>query len=79
MITVYTTGPGCQQCVATKRHLDKLGVPYTEVDLRGEPEIAEALRAAGYTTAPIVDVPGQPRPITGYRPDELDKIAAALR
>lgn len=53
-VTVYHIGPACVQCNQTKKVMDKLGIPYTEVDLREHPEISKKFTDAGYKTAPIV-------------------------
>jgi glutaredoxin-like protein NrdH len=71
-VTVYTK-PACPQCVATKRHLTKLGI---EIDERPIDE-AVLLRAeaAGIMSAPVVEAIGFP-PFGGYRPDRLDALVA---
>lgn len=53
-VTVYTTGPSCQQCQMTKKMMDREGIKYQEIDLREHPEQLEAFRAQGLTQAPIV-------------------------
>ena len=75
-VTVYSS-PACHACTLTKRHLDKRGIPYTEV------LIDDDVRAAAYeldiTSAPIVcvSVDGVEGYWGGYRPDRLDEIARA--
>lgn len=39
-ITIYTK-PACVQCTATKKAFDKLGAPYTLVDLSQDPAARE--------------------------------------
>jgi len=53
-VTVYTNGPTCVQCNQTKRMFDKLGIQYTEVDLRDKPELLDKFKEEGYAAAPIV-------------------------
>lgn len=55
-VTVYTTGPACVQCNATKRWLNKHGIAFTEINITTSPEDANAARALGYTEAPVVVV-----------------------
>lgn len=40
--------PACQQCTATTRKLDKLGVPYTYRDATTDPKAADIVRSLGY-------------------------------
>lgn len=70
---VYTT-PNCPQCHATKRKLTELEIDYSEVDLSTNPNIADAMRRAGLTHAPIVIAPHRD-PIIGYSPDKLQDLA----
>lgn len=77
IVTVYTSGPSCQACVLTKRHLDRRGIAYTEKAI--DAGDAEAATYLGYTTAPVVcvSVDGVESSWSGYRPDRIDKIARA--
>ena len=79
-VTVYST-PNCQQCKATYRHLDKLGIPYEVVDIT-EPANAELLtwitNDLGYDAAPVVVVDQDPdNHWNRYRPDRITRLAAA--
>jgi len=79
-VTVYST-PNCQQCKATYRHLDKLEIGYTIVDLSA-PENAELLTwitdDLGYDAAPVVVVDQDPdNHWSKYRPDRITRLAAA--
>lgn len=78
-ITVYTK-PGCPQCAATKRSLDRLGVGYIEVDVTADADARRWLLGMGYTSAPVV-VAGDSH-FAGFRPDRLaalSKSRAALQ
>ena len=57
MIRVYTS-PQCQQCNAVKRWLTQRNVPFATVDISlDENAVAlAALKALGYTQAPVVFV-----------------------
>jgi glutaredoxin-like protein NrdH len=68
MITVYTKAH-CQQCVATKRHLDKRGIDYQLSDLEQDEGAAVEAQAYGYRELPIV-VAGDDH-WSGFRPDKL--------
>lgn len=71
-VTVFTK-PRCPQCDATKRQLDKLGVPFETVDLSENPSTLEQLQAAGFRQAPVVITPDSSW--TGYRPDLIRELA----
>ena len=52
-IVVYTR-PGCPDCAAVKRYLDKRGLKYEERDVsRNEAWIDEMKRVAGVRIAPV--------------------------
>ncbi len=86
-IIVYTNGPGCQPCKATKRKLDKLGLEYDEVDATNELFAAEARGWAKAfdldTVTPIVLVAPRGGQVTdawsGFRPDRLDSLTLSVR
>lgn len=71
-VIVYSTSR-CPQCNATKRQLDRMGVPYRQIDVTVDTEASAMLRAAGYRQAPVV-MDGD-RVWTGYRPDLLRTLA----
>ena len=74
MVTVYSK-LNCQPCKMTKRYLDKLNVPYTEVSLEAlsQDELNEIL-ALGHSSAPVVFTPTG-ESFSGYRPDMLKKLS----
>ena len=55
LITVYSK-PGCVQCTAVKRWLDKRGIEYRMVDVTQSPDDADAIRALGYSSVPVTIV-----------------------
>ncbi|KAB5605486.1 glutaredoxin family protein [Bifidobacterium jacchi] len=75
-VTVFTK-PHCPQCNATKRQLDKLGVPYETVDLADNPSTLEQLQQAGFKQAPVVITPDNSW--SGYRPDLIRALAATAQ
>jgi len=70
-VTVYTL-PACIQCDRTKKMLDKNLIGYSEVDISLDSEAYEAVKALGYTAAPVV-VSGDEH-WSGFRPDLIDSI-----
>ncbi|WES66029.1 glutaredoxin family protein [Microbacter sp. GSS18] len=80
-MTLYTTGPVCDRCRATRALLDGLGIPYREVDL-SDPD-NRALRVVvvdvlGYTRVPVVVPTGDSTPWAGFRPDLLTQLIGRL-
>lgn len=71
-ITVYTK-PGCVQCDATKRTLNKSGITYNLVDLTEDELAREHVEALGYAQAPVVVTSDDHW--SGYRPDKLKELA----
>lgn len=57
-VTVYTTGPECHKCNLTKSQLAKGGVEFTEVRVDLDKVTADAVKARGYLTSPVVHVAG---------------------
>ena len=76
VVTVYTSGPGCQPCRMTKRHLERRGIEYVEAELTDEN--ADAAISLGFTTSPVVMVThtadGREESWDGHRPDRLDAL-----
>lgn len=73
-VTIYTS-PGCVQCNATFRALDKAGVTYSTVDISTDPYAAEKLRELGHFQAPVVIT--ETDQWSGFRPDKISELAAA--
>lgn len=73
LITVYTK-PGCVQCVATERYLDKSDINYDTVNLAEDQALIEWItEELHYAQAPVVwvdDGTGQSH-WSGYRPGKL--------
>lgn len=74
VVTVYTTGPGCQACRMTKKRLDQNGITYTEVPIHDDDR--EAIDYLGFRTAPVVcaSTPTGETSWDGYRPDRIDAL-----
>lgn len=75
-ITIYSK-PNCPQCAATKRAFDRLGAPYTVVDITTDPVALATLQEAGFRQAPVVFVDSDF--CTGYRPDRIRDVARRLQ
>lgn len=68
-LTVYSK-PGCVQCTATTRALDKARVSYTVVDLTTDDAARDYVLALGHLQAPVV-VTETGYHWSGYRPDQI--------
>lgn len=73
-VTVYTKD-NCQQCAATERALNRVGVDYREIQIT-EANIS-LLQEAGFTQAPLVMVSKGSELQdfwSGYRPDKIQGL-----
>lgn len=78
-ITLYTV-PNCADCQAVKRLLTYHGVPFTEKNVRGDPEaLAEMQRRADVRIAPVTVIGEQAfyGPFDNQRPRILAAIQTA--
>jgi glutaredoxin-like protein NrdH len=71
-VTVYTKN-NCVQCEATKRHLDKLDIPYETINITNDIGALDKLISLGYRSAPVVVTDNDSW--AGYMPDKIDKLA----
>ena len=71
-VTVYTKN-NCVQCEATKRHLDKLDIPYETINITDNIGALDKLISLGYRSAPVVVTDNDSW--AGYMPDKIDKLA----
>lgn len=74
-VVVYTK-PACVQCNATYRSLDKKGIKYRSIDISVDEEALEHCLSLGYQQAPVVTYNGDHW--SGFRPDKIAEIAAAM-
>jgi glutaredoxin-like protein NrdH len=74
-ITVYSK-PGCYECKATKRELDKLELPYSEIDVTSDHQAAQRLREMTSLKLPRVEVesPHYRDSWTGHRPSRIEAL-----
>lgn len=74
-VTVYTA-PFCQQCDATTRLMDRLGIDYETVDVSQDPAALDFIRAEGFTQAPVVYAGEESW--SGYNREKIREIAGML-
>ncbi len=75
-VVVYSK-PSCVQCNATYRALDSKGIRFEVVNLAEDPAALEYVTEdLGYLQAPVVVVDDDDH-WSGFRPDHIDRIAAA--
>jgi glutaredoxin-like protein NrdH len=81
-VHVYTTGPACQKCAATKRVLRNAGVQFTEVNIREDAAGAEYVAGLGHVVAPVVVVLDEYATIVNHwsdhRTGHLDSLVKEL-
>lgn len=74
MIKVYTQ-PNCMPCRATMRALDAVDASYEVVDISKDEVAAERLKAAGYTSTPVVEQDGKFL-WSGFHSEDTKNLAA---
>ena len=74
-LTVYTK-PGCVQCRAVTRALDKAVLAYRTVDITADPDARDYVMSLGYLQVPVV-VTAAGEHFGGYRPDRIAALGAA--
>lgn len=79
-ITMYTR-PGCGPCVATKRHLEKVGLEHTTINTAQDSEARDYLIARGFRESPVViaTVGDQEFAWSGYRADEIAALSYVIK
>jgi glutaredoxin-like protein NrdH len=71
-ITVYTK-PGCVQCRATERALQRAGLDYEAIDVTADADARDFVLSLGYLQVPVVLAAD--RHWSGYRPDHITDLA----
>jgi glutaredoxin-like protein NrdH len=74
-VTVFTK-PGCHQCDATKRMLDRLEIPYELIDISLNHHEAQRLRELGALQMPRVEVDygSSHDSWSGFRPSQIERL-----
>lgn len=75
MVTVYSK-PGCVQCNATYRALDKEGIEYKIVDMSQDLEALDMVKSLNYQQAPVIYVDEETH-WSGFNPDKIEELANA--
>lgn len=65
--------PGCVQCTATIRSLDKKGIAYAVIDLTEDPNALEHVKSLGHLQAPVVETDSTSW--SGFRPDLIATLS----
>ena len=74
-VTVYSPPGPCPKCMATKIHLKKNGIAFTEQKMTDED--IEKFKADGHTSSPVVIVDlgdGATWTFSDYRHDDLNRL-----
>lgn len=72
MTTVYTKNQ-CQQCIATKRLLNKLEIPFEEINVDEDDTYLAYIKELGFQAAPVV-VSGN-QSWSGFNPGAIKALA----
>lgn len=75
MSVIVYSKPGCGQCVATTRKLDKDKVVYDKVDVSLDPEALQRVLELGYSQVPVIVTDDDHW--YGFQPDKLDELKLA--
>lgn len=73
MVTLYSK-PGCPQCMASKRDLDKLEIAHTYIDVSKDFDAYTYLKSRDILSMPFVETDDEAW--TGYRPDKIKGLIA---
>jgi glutaredoxin-like protein NrdH len=76
-IVLWSNGPACVQCSATRREFDRRGIIYTERDLRRNPKAVERFLELGLTAAPIVET--DLKRWSGFRLEKIKSLESHLK
>lgn len=74
MVKVITSS-NCTACKATKKTLDKYGVPFEEVNVDNDETTRQEAMSMGYSALPVVIV-DEDTSWSGFRYDRLRELAA---
>ncbi|MBN7482126.1 glutaredoxin domain-containing protein [Mycobacteroides abscessus] len=68
-VVVYTK-PGCVQCDATKKALQRADISHRSLDVTADTAARDVVRALGYSALPVVVLPDG-RHWSGFLPDRI--------
>lgn len=72
-VTVYTK-PGCVQCNATFKALDRNHISYSKVDVSADDQAREYIQSLGYLQVPVV-IAGT-EAWFGFKPDRIKALGS---
>ena len=77
-VTIYTAGPSCGACIASKASLRRHEIDFEEVDLTQNPEALAMVKGLGYERAPVTfrSDPATDEVLEHWGGYRLDKIKA---
>ncbi|XKH58716.1 NrdH-redoxin (plasmid) [Citricoccus nitrophenolicus] len=82
MTTKVYSKPGCVQCNATYRALDKKGINYEVVDMSKDADALDLVLSRGHLQAPVMIVFNADGSIheswDGFRPDKIEDFTPVL-
>lgn len=70
-ITVYTK-PGCVQCRATVRTLERADLQFTTIDITADTQARDFVMSLGYLQTPVVVA--ESTHWSGFRPDRITEL-----
>ena len=73
-VTVYTK-PGCVQCTATFKALEKNHISYSKVDVSADDQAREFIQSLGYSQLPVVIAGGDQW--GGFKPDRIKGLVTS--
>lgn len=81
-ITLYTA-PGCTDCTAAARAMDRRGIPFRPpVDVAADAAALDYVKALGHQRVPVTVVTDEDGTVldhwAGYRPDKLMALSRVL-
>lgn len=74
-VTVYTK-PGCVQCNATFKALEKNHISYSKVDVSADEQAREFIQSLGYASVPVVIAAGDHW--GGFKPDRIKGLTSPV-
>ena len=61
-------------CVATKKHMDRRGIEYTEIDVSKDTDSLDHIVSLGYKQVPVVEV--DDTHWSGYNQEKIEALAS---
>lgn len=79
-VTLFTQ-PSCGPCMATKRHLEKVGIQHDVVNIQVDTAAGAMLKARGFTGTPVVIAmtPQGERAWQDYQPERIAALSFLMK